>query len=106
MLYWFFSQYVDQLNDMVAAPPPTPPLLVSGAPGSGKSLLLAKWLFHLNSIYYVFLHNNNVRQFSHSKQYVIFLQDRVTAEKLSQHPHPVSLHETSSLYQHRSSAHH
>lgn len=28
---------------MVAAPPPTPPLLVSGGPGSGKSLLLAKW---------------------------------------------------------------
>ncbi len=54
MLYWFFSQYVDQINDMVAAPPPTPPLLVSGAPGSGKSLLLAKWLFHLNSKYEVF----------------------------------------------------
>ncbi|MCJ8728528.1 hypothetical protein PDJAM_G00005480 [Pangasius djambal] len=29
---------------MVAAPPPTPPLLVSGGPGSGKSLLLAKWI--------------------------------------------------------------
>uniref|UniRef100_A0A673G810 Nephrocystin-3 n=1 Tax=Sinocyclocheilus rhinocerous TaxID=307959 RepID=A0A673G810_9TELE len=39
-----FQKYVDQLNDMVAAPPPTPPLLVSGAPGSGKSLLLAKWI--------------------------------------------------------------
>ncbi|KTG42551.1 hypothetical protein cypCar_00039777 [Cyprinus carpio] len=38
------KQYVDRLNDMVAAPPPTPPLLVSGAPGSGKSLLLAKWI--------------------------------------------------------------
>ncbi|XP_016345495.1 nephrocystin-3 [Sinocyclocheilus anshuiensis] len=39
-----FQKYVDRLNDMVAAPPPTPPLLVSGAPGSGKSLLLAKWI--------------------------------------------------------------
>lgn len=36
-------QYIDRLNDMVAAPPPTPPLLVSGGPGSGKSLLLSKW---------------------------------------------------------------
>uniref|UniRef100_A0A671KII1 Nephrocystin-3 n=1 Tax=Sinocyclocheilus anshuiensis TaxID=1608454 RepID=A0A671KII1_9TELE len=42
-----FQKYVEQLNDMVAAPPPTPPLLVSGAPGSGKSLLLAKWLIEL-----------------------------------------------------------
>ncbi|XP_077100489.1 nephrocystin-3 [Siphateles boraxobius] len=39
-----FQKYVDRLNDMVAAPPPTPPLLVSGAPGSGKSLLLANWI--------------------------------------------------------------
>ncbi|TRY59639.1 hypothetical protein DNTS_022786 [Danionella cerebrum] len=38
------GDYVDRLNDMVTAPPPTPPLLVSGAPGSGKSLLLAKWM--------------------------------------------------------------
>uniref|UniRef100_A0AAR2KC38 Nephrocystin-3 n=1 Tax=Pygocentrus nattereri TaxID=42514 RepID=A0AAR2KC38_PYGNA len=38
------QQYIDGLNDMVAAPPPTPPLLVSGGPGSGKSLLLAKWI--------------------------------------------------------------
>ncbi|XP_022522676.1 nephrocystin-3 [Astyanax mexicanus] len=39
-----FQKYIDRLNDMVAAPPPTPPLLVSGGPGSGKSLLLAKWI--------------------------------------------------------------
>ncbi|XP_076826338.1 nephrocystin-3 isoform X2 [Brachyhypopomus gauderio] len=39
-----FQKYVDSLNDMVAAPPPTPPLLVSGGPGSGKSLLLGKWI--------------------------------------------------------------
>uniref|UniRef100_A0AAR2JN28 Nephrocystin-3 n=1 Tax=Pygocentrus nattereri TaxID=42514 RepID=A0AAR2JN28_PYGNA len=39
-----FQKYIDGLNDMVAAPPPTPPLLVSGGPGSGKSLLLAKWI--------------------------------------------------------------
>ncbi|XP_062848041.1 nephrocystin-3 [Trichomycterus rosablanca] len=38
------QKYIDGLNDMVAAPPPTPPLLVSGGPGSGKSLLLAKWM--------------------------------------------------------------
>ncbi|XP_030625126.1 nephrocystin-3 [Chanos chanos] len=39
-----FQKYIDHLNDMVAAPPPTPPLLVSGGPGSGKTLLLAKWI--------------------------------------------------------------
>ncbi|KAG7264553.1 hypothetical protein CRUP_019961 [Coryphaenoides rupestris] len=37
-------QYLERLNDMVAAPPPTPPLLLSGGPGSGKSLLLSKWI--------------------------------------------------------------
>uniref|UniRef100_A0A3Q2CAM0 Nephrocystin-3 n=1 Tax=Cyprinodon variegatus TaxID=28743 RepID=A0A3Q2CAM0_CYPVA len=39
-----FQKYIDRLNDMIAAPPPTPPLLVSGGPGSGKSLLLSKWM--------------------------------------------------------------
>lgn len=39
----FLCQYLTRLNDLVAAPPPTPPLLVSGGPGSGKSVLLAKW---------------------------------------------------------------
>ncbi|KAL1006822.1 hypothetical protein UPYG_G00077600 [Umbra pygmaea] len=38
------QKYIDRLNGMVAAPPPTPPLLVSGGPGSGKSLLLSKWI--------------------------------------------------------------
>ncbi|XP_028826650.1 nephrocystin-3 [Denticeps clupeoides] len=38
------QKYIDRLNDLVAAPPPTPPLLISGGPGSGKSLLLAKWI--------------------------------------------------------------
>uniref|UniRef100_A0A8C5B7B7 Nephrocystin-3 n=1 Tax=Gadus morhua TaxID=8049 RepID=A0A8C5B7B7_GADMO len=38
------QKYLDRLNDMVAAPPPTPPLLLSGGPGSGKSLLLSKWI--------------------------------------------------------------
>ncbi|KAG7488498.1 hypothetical protein MATL_G00034700 [Megalops atlanticus] len=38
------QKYIEHLNDMVAAPPPIPPLLVSGGPGSGKSLLLAKWI--------------------------------------------------------------
>ncbi|XP_076147214.1 nephrocystin-3 isoform X1 [Alosa pseudoharengus] len=39
-----FDKYITRLNDLVAAPPPTPPLLVSGGPGSGKSVLLAKWI--------------------------------------------------------------
>ncbi|MBN3315241.1 NPHP3 protein, partial [Atractosteus spatula] len=39
-----FQKYIERLNDMVAAPPPIPPLLVSGGPGSGKSLLLSKWI--------------------------------------------------------------
>ncbi|XP_072566823.1 nephrocystin-3 isoform X2 [Paramormyrops kingsleyae] len=38
------QKYMERLNDMVAAPPPIPPLLVSGGPGSGKSLLLSKWI--------------------------------------------------------------
>uniref|UniRef100_A0A8C9WI11 Nephrocystin-3 n=1 Tax=Scleropages formosus TaxID=113540 RepID=A0A8C9WI11_SCLFO len=37
-------QYMERLNDMVAAPPPIPPLLISGGPGSGKTLLLSKWI--------------------------------------------------------------
>uniref|UniRef100_A0A8C4L567 Nephrocystin-3 n=1 Tax=Equus asinus asinus TaxID=83772 RepID=A0A8C4L567_EQUAS len=39
-----FEKYYQRLNDLVAAPAPTPPLLVSGGPGSGKSLLLSKWI--------------------------------------------------------------
>nr|XP_014347116.1 PREDICTED: nephrocystin-3 [Latimeria chalumnae] len=39
-----FEKYYERLNDLVAAPAPIPPLLVSGGPGSGKSLLLAKWI--------------------------------------------------------------
>uniref|UniRef100_A0A8C5PI97 Nephrocystin-3 n=1 Tax=Leptobrachium leishanense TaxID=445787 RepID=A0A8C5PI97_9ANUR len=39
-----FQKYYDRLNDLVAAPAPIPPLLVSGGPGSGKSLLLSKWI--------------------------------------------------------------
>lgn len=39
-----FQKYIDRLNEMIAAPPPTPPLLVSGGPGSGKTLLLSKWI--------------------------------------------------------------
>uniref|UniRef100_A0A452UM00 Nephrocystin-3 n=1 Tax=Ursus maritimus TaxID=29073 RepID=A0A452UM00_URSMA len=38
-----FEKYYQRLNDLVAAPAPIPPLLVSGGPGSGKSLLLSKW---------------------------------------------------------------
>ncbi|KAM5315439.1 nephrocystin-3 isoform 2-T2 [Glossophaga mutica] len=39
-----FEKYYQRLNDLVAAPAPIPPLLVSGGPGSGKSLLLSKWV--------------------------------------------------------------
>ncbi|XP_060494660.2 nephrocystin-3 isoform X3 [Panthera onca] len=39
-----FDKYYQRLNDLVAAPAPIPPLLVSGGPGSGKSLLLSKWI--------------------------------------------------------------
>ncbi|XP_053122456.1 nephrocystin-3 isoform X2 [Hemicordylus capensis] len=39
-----FEKYYVRLNDLVAAPAPIPPLLVSGGPGSGKSLLLSKWI--------------------------------------------------------------
>ncbi|XP_051784773.1 nephrocystin-3 isoform X1 [Erpetoichthys calabaricus] len=39
-----FDKYIERLNDMVVAPSPIPPLLVSGGPGSGKSLLLSKWI--------------------------------------------------------------
>ncbi|XP_078055420.1 nephrocystin-3 isoform X2 [Mustelus asterias] len=41
-----FEKYYDRLNDLVTAPAPIPPLLVSGGPGSGKSLLLSKWIEH------------------------------------------------------------
>ncbi|XP_048366750.1 nephrocystin-3 isoform X2 [Sphaerodactylus townsendi] len=39
-----FEKYYERLNDLVVAPAPIPPLLVSGGPGSGKSLLLSKWI--------------------------------------------------------------
>ncbi|XP_029445176.1 nephrocystin-3 isoform X2 [Rhinatrema bivittatum] len=39
-----FEKYYGRLNDLVVAPAPSPPLLVSGGPGSGKSLLLSKWI--------------------------------------------------------------
>ncbi|TFK11873.1 Nephrocystin-3 [Platysternon megacephalum] len=39
-----FEKYYERLNDLVTAPAPIPPLLVSGGPGSGKSLLLSKWI--------------------------------------------------------------
>ncbi|XP_061410633.1 nephrocystin-3 [Lethenteron reissneri] len=38
------EKYLQRLHDLVATPGPTPPLLVSGGPGSGKSLLLTKWI--------------------------------------------------------------
>ncbi|XP_005107932.1 nephrocystin-3 [Aplysia californica] len=39
-----FEKYYEHLNTQVSAAGPLPPLLVMGSPGSGKSLLLAKWL--------------------------------------------------------------
>ncbi|XP_058513216.1 nephrocystin-3 isoform X3 [Ochotona princeps] len=39
-----FEKYYQRLNDLVVAAAPIPPLLVSGGPGSGKSLLLSKWI--------------------------------------------------------------
>ncbi|KAM8758851.1 nephrocystin-3 isoform 1-T1 [Rhynchonycteris naso] len=39
-----FEKYYQRLNELVVAPAPIPPLLVSGGPGSGKSLLLSKWI--------------------------------------------------------------
>ncbi|XP_064597908.1 LOW QUALITY PROTEIN: nephrocystin-3-like [Liolophura sinensis] len=39
-----FEKYYERLNNHVSAAGPLPPLLVSGAPGSGKSLLLAQWI--------------------------------------------------------------
>ncbi|XP_031202078.1 nephrocystin-3 isoform X4 [Mastomys coucha] len=39
-----FEKYYQRLDDLVVAPAPIPPLLVSGGPGSGKSLLLSKWI--------------------------------------------------------------
>ncbi|XP_035299800.1 nephrocystin-3 isoform X3 [Cricetulus griseus] len=38
------EKYYQRLDDLVVAPAPIPPLLVSGGPGSGKSLLLSKWI--------------------------------------------------------------
>ncbi|XP_077864035.1 nephrocystin-3-like [Saccoglossus kowalevskii] len=43
------EKHYGQLNDYVSAAGPLPPLLISGSPGSGKSLLLAKWISTLNN---------------------------------------------------------
>ncbi|XP_071791220.1 nephrocystin-3-like [Asterias amurensis] len=39
-----FEKHYERLNEHVAAAGPLPPFLVSGIPGSGKSLLVAKWI--------------------------------------------------------------
>ncbi|GFS01018.1 nephrocystin-3 [Elysia marginata] len=39
-----FEKYYEHLNTQVSAAGPLPPFLVIGNPGSGKSLLMAKWL--------------------------------------------------------------
>ncbi|KAM9775492.1 nephrocystin-3 isoform 2-T3 [Syngnathus typhle] len=80
-----FQKYVERLDDMIAAPPPTPPLLVSGGPGSGKSLLLAKWmeLQQKQSPNTLFLSHFVGQPFSSSSEPVLIIK-RLTV-KLLQH---------------------
>ncbi|KAM9827493.1 nephrocystin-3 [Neosynchiropus ocellatus] len=80
-----FQKYIDRLNDMIAAPPPTPPLLVSGGPGSGKSLLLSKWieLQQKQSPKTLFLYHFVGRPLSTSSEPVLIIK-RLTV-KLLQH---------------------
>ncbi|XP_013868832.1 nephrocystin-3 isoform X2 [Austrofundulus limnaeus] len=80
-----FQKYIDRLNDMIAAPPPTPPLLVSGGPGSGKSLLLSKWveLQQKQSPNSLFLYHFVGRPLSTSSEPVLIIK-RLTV-KLLQH---------------------
>ncbi|KAM6900637.1 nephrocystin-3 [Xenentodon cancila] len=80
-----FQKYIDRLNDMIAAPPPTPPLLISGGPGSGKSLLLSKWveLQQKQSPNTLFLYHFVGRPFSTSSEPVLIIK-RLTV-KLLQH---------------------
>ncbi|MEQ2279247.1 Nephrocystin-3 [Ameca splendens] len=80
-----FQKYIDRLNDMIAAPPPTPPLLVSGGPGSGKSLLLSKWieLQQKQSPSTLFLYHFVGRPLSISSEPVVIIK-RLTV-KLLQH---------------------
>ncbi|KAM9332313.1 nephrocystin-3 [Pholidichthys leucotaenia] len=80
-----FQKYIDRLNDMIAAPPPTPPLLVSGGPGSGKSLLLSKWieLQQKQSPSTLFLYHFVGRPLSTSSEPVLIIK-RLTV-KLLQH---------------------
>uniref|UniRef100_A0A1A8KWY8 Nephrocystin-3 n=1 Tax=Nothobranchius kuhntae TaxID=321403 RepID=A0A1A8KWY8_NOTKU len=80
-----FQKYIDHLNDMIAAPLPTPPLLVSGGPGSGKSLLLSKWieLQQKQSPNTLFLYHFVGRPLSTSSEPVLIIK-RLTV-KLLQH---------------------
>uniref|UniRef100_A0A7N8XPI0 Nephronophthisis 3 n=1 Tax=Mastacembelus armatus TaxID=205130 RepID=A0A7N8XPI0_9TELE len=80
-----FQKYIDCLNDMITAPPPTPPLLVSGGPGSGKSLLLSKWieLQQKQSPNTLFLYHFVDRPLSISSEPVLIIK-RLTV-KLLQH---------------------
>ncbi|XP_028290480.1 nephrocystin-3 isoform X2 [Gouania willdenowi] len=80
-----FQKYIDRLNDMITAPPPTPPLLVSGGPGSGKSLLLSKWieLQQKQSPNTLFLYHFVGRPLSTSSEPVLIIK-RLTV-KLLQH---------------------
>ncbi|XP_074659416.1 nephrocystin-3-like [Tubulanus polymorphus] len=39
-----FERYYETLNGHLSSPGPLPPLLIRGAPGSGRTLLLAKWI--------------------------------------------------------------
>ncbi|CAL8312603.1 unnamed protein product [Merluccius merluccius] len=84
------QKYLERLNDMVAAPPPTPPLLLSGGPGSGKSLLLSKWieLQQKNSPNTLVLYHLVGRPLSSSSEPVLLIK-RLTV-KLLQHLWSVS----------------
>ncbi|KAF3703658.1 Nephrocystin-3 [Channa argus] len=81
-----FQKYIDRLNDMIAAPPPTPPLLVSGGPGSGKSLLLAKWieLQQKQSPNTLFLYHFVGRPLSTSSEPVLIIK-RLTVKQAERH---------------------
>ncbi|NWU92994.1 NPHP3 protein, partial [Upupa epops] len=85
-----FEKYYERLNDLIAAPAPIPPLLVSGGPGSGKSLLLSKWiqLQQKHSPSTLILYHFVVRPMSTSSESALIIK-RLTL-KLMQHSWLVS----------------
>ncbi|XP_077974525.1 nephrocystin-3-like [Styela clava] len=54
-----FRKYYERLNDLVSSPGPTPPLLISGGCGSGKTTLIKSWvecLRNMNQNFVIFQH--------------------------------------------------